>query len=450
MGKNIVVFFDLDFTLYDKDLAFKKSMLEALKVLKINHLSEENIYKVYDEEVYKHAILFELLGFSNFTTKWNDADSYYILTLLCKAKLWSSELVYKNFRRNLEISGNDISSLCNADMPYYDKWWNWREKVKDFAQSNETKEFIDNIQQIKKNKRIVQNVRKAASTFDRVIASHMKLFPGVDKLLQNLLQREDTNIFIVSEGIEELQYAKIRNLGLDTYFPPDNIIITGALFRSGTRVSQLRKEILQIDAECERLTLESSSRQELHKRKQMLIYFLNLLYELSVKTTSFYVSTVHFIQGNKSRTRDLKTLFYASPDNSDKNMRLIAVGDRYDKDINPLIKLWGADSVLTIRIQQGKYKRDYPLEQLKREGLPHPTFTVNSVEQLSLILADDTILREKKALPWVPLLHEPITKQNAGFIDAGLKEKKFKFIKELATIIIEENKTLKKKLHNHR
>ena len=69
----------------------------------------------------------------------------------------------------------------------------------------------------------------------------------------------------------------------------------------------------------------------------------------------------------------------------EKTIKLAVVGDRYDKDIAPLIELFG-DNVITIRVLYGKYRKEYLDKELEKKKLPKPTVTVNTLTEAKNIL----------------------------------------------------------------
>ena len=66
-------------------------------------------------------------------------------------------------------------------------------------------------------------------------------------------------------------------------------------------------------------------------------------------------------------------------------IKLAMVGDRYDKDVAPLIELFG-NGVITIRLLYGKYKNEYSVEELEKKRLPKPTRTVNTLAEAKNLL----------------------------------------------------------------
>ena len=76
-------------------------------------------------------------------------------------------------------------------------------------------------------------------------------------------------------------------------------------------------------------------------------------------------------------------------------IKLAVIGDRYDKDIAPLIKLFGED-VITIRLLCGKYVHEYSGDYLKASGLPAPSLVTSSLSDAkTFLLTEDTWNRVK-------------------------------------------------------
>lgn len=69
----------------------------------------------------------------------------------------------------------------------------------------------------------------------------------------------------------------------------------------------------------------------------------------------------------------------------ERPLKLAMVGDRYDKDIAPLLELFD-NNVITIRVLYGKYKNEYSDEELEKKKLPKPTATVNTLTEAKNLL----------------------------------------------------------------
>lgn len=82
---------------------------------------------------------------------------------------------------------------------------------------------------------------------------------------------------------------------------------------------------------------------------------------------------------------------------SNNSLRLAVVGNRYDKDIAPLIELLG-ENVITIRLLYGKYKSEYTDEILEKKGLLKPTATVHSIGQAKELLMKRSLWERVKKI----------------------------------------------------
>ena len=55
-------------------------------------------------------------------------------------------------------------------------------------------------------------------------------------------------------------------------------------------------------------------------------------------------------------------------------MRFVMIGDRWDRDVRPVIDLLGRDSCLTLRLTQGRYGEKYPDAKIDPSLRPHHKF----------------------------------------------------------------------------
>ena len=83
-------------------------------------------------------------------------------------------------------------------------------------------------------------------------------------------------------------------------------------------------------------------------------------------------------------------------------LQFVMVGDRYDKDVAPLIDLLGKGRALTVRLRAGKYGREHPEDGLPEERRPDHTFT--DFDSLATFLADDLDFADVPAVTTAPPL----------------------------------------------
>jgi hypothetical protein len=55
-------------------------------------------------------------------------------------------------------------------------------------------------------------------------------------------------------------------------------------------------------------------------------------------------------------------------------MRFVMIGDRWDRDVRPVIELLGRDSCLTLRLTQGHYGDKHPAAEIDPQLRPHHEF----------------------------------------------------------------------------
>jgi len=83
--------------------------------------------------------------------------------------------------------------------------------------------------------------------------------------------------------------------------------------------------------------------------------------------------------------------------NSNNSLRLAVVGNRYDKDIAPLIELLG-ENVITIRLLYGKYKSECTDEILEKKSLQKPMATVHTIGQAKKLLMKGSLWERVKRI----------------------------------------------------
>ncbi len=101
----------------------------------------------------------------------------------------------------------------------------------------------------------------------------------------------------------------------------------------------------------------------------------------------------------------------------DRPLRFVMVGDRYDKDVRPLMDLLGSNVGLKIRLQAGKYAHLHPADELPPDQLPDRTFT--DWDSLSAFLTHDLRIDDIEPITAPPDI-VPRDGIRSDFIERGL------------------------------
>lgn len=435
----ILCFFDLDETLLKSNEIRKKSIGEALKISGIakNDKELKKLMNIYENKIYKNWRIFKALGFKNFRQYWNDLYVYYIIITLSDYTLWSSNTTYYKFCAELEMLQKYLDFIWNSKSTYYRKWRGSYKKIVNFTRKNETQEFLYIISKLRSNKMSGKKIKNAASVYNNTIKRYMKPSPYLAEILEGL-QRKNIETFLVTEGVRNAQFGKLKTLQLEKYFSNEKIFITENLFSAEAKIAQLKKEILHLENKKIKTRNPALTQLSVTDRKKLLIYFLEILYELSTKSETFYAYVIHTILNNIQKRRiGRMTVPLVSPMEWPENLHILIVGDMYDKDILPIIKLT-RNSALTIRILSGKYKNDYSPEYLENEGMIKPKYTVKIFPELRDLLSTLEIFKRSKPIKWFPIFTIRRGKTNLDWLNSGMKERKFSFIRKLTNSIQQE------------
>jgi FMN phosphatase YigB (HAD superfamily) len=298
LKERLVLFVDLDHTLYNSSEARKNAAMRAIKRLNMGKMQTGDAFKKY-EKIVANWVIFNLVGFPNFRFEWNRREIYEILLALTNNEIFQEE-IDKLEEKIQKIETNSINEVEKQRLI--------ADEVKTFEKKEETKKFRKNIKIIENDVEIQSGIDNAVKEFER---TQLKLLNDARDFLETL-NKNGIEIYIVTEGNTKTQLEKVRKLGLTDLVGLNRVIVD------------------------------------------------------ENKSVEFYFRAVHIASENEP-------------------IKLTVVGDRYDKDIAPLIELFG-DNVITIRVLYGKYKKEYSDKELEKKKLPKPTVTVNTLTEAKNIL----------------------------------------------------------------
>ena len=118
-----------------------------------------------------------------------------------------------------------------------------------------------------------------------------------------------------------------------------------------------------------------------------------------------------------------------------QRMKLAIIGDRYDKDIMPLIRLLGPENVITIRIRQAKHKNTYPSETIEKRV--RPTFTTSNFYNIKDFLLRNSVWEQIDFIGRPMILGDFIIDIKKDYLEFA-RHSKMSLLKKMATIFYEE------------
>ncbi len=235
----------------------------------------------------------------------------------------------------------------------------------------------------------------------------------VRRLLENLMSRGATPI-VITEGREEVQMRKIRRLRVADIFTGRVLITETAAKLPG--IHELESAIGGLmDRRIHSLCSPAES-----DELQLLWYFRCVVEEWATKSALFYARCLHAVHQNPNDPQSALAKLAVVPAEQweRRPLRFVMVGDRYDKDVLPLIELLGCDVGMTVRLRAGKYAAWHPEDELPPHRRPFRTFT--SWDALSTFLTDDLTVEDIPPITAPPPIVPP-TKLRWDYIDRGLE-----------------------------
>ena len=235
----------------------------------------------------------------------------------------------------------------------------------------------------------------------------------VRPLLEGLVSRGATPI-VITEGREEVQMRKIRRPRVADIFTGRVLITETAVKLPGAR--ELESAIGALIDKKTHSGCSSVQNAELH----LLWYFHCIVDEWATKSASFYARCLHAVHENPNGPQSAlaKLAVVSATQWAQQPLRFVMVGDRYDKDVLPLIELLGCDVGMTVRLRAGKYAALHPEDELPPHRRPSRTFT--SWDALSTFLTDELTVEDIRPITAPPPIVPP-TVLRWDYIDRGLE-----------------------------
>ncbi len=194
------------------------------------------------------------------------------------------------------------------------------------------------------------------AAFDEFAAAHAELLPGAHALLEGLAD-DNARAIVVTEGNSSVQRTKLEYLGLED-------LVTSSVVADQT---------LGAAALVEEIFLHSTAADT---PTPLLAAAYDALVPFLVKTPVFYGKLVHSLvaAGPEGLETAIEDAVFLSSQEWDRapRPRVATVGDRYHKDLQPLLAACSVGAS-AFRVAQGKYSTEFPLREIRASGLPVPS-----------------------------------------------------------------------------
>lgn len=381
-----IVCIDLDHTLFNNEEIRNSALIAALSKFELGiSLSEKLDFIEKIRDLYK---ILHSLGFPHLIHYWNEKELYIFLAIF--------------FSRNekhiaaLKKFGIERERLLSSLVSHQEHIDNIEES---FYYDYLVEKYIDEIYnegQIKRFKELVAAFKAEGEEFSSVQNEyernfHLKPHPYVVEFL-DYLKQENIETVLISEGIEDIQIEKLKRMKLLSYFR--HRILTTGMAATPVGIEELEtywKEIVRKELP------------ELTDVDRAVIFFRSLIERMNFKDNkNFYRRIFHVIKSNDADfSAALKKMRFVNKKVWENSIpiKLVMIGDRYDKDVKPIIEILGRESIKTIRIITGKYKDQYPDSEIPLHK--RPTKTCSSFKQIQNYFHQDNFWEEANSVPYI-------------------------------------------------
>jgi FMN phosphatase YigB (HAD superfamily) len=194
--------------------------------------------------------------------------------------------------------------------------------------------------------------------------------PHDPRPLLDALAARGAYLVVISEGLAEVQQAKLARLGLGEFFAGRALITqNGGNIPGLAELDRTLEPFLDDTGD----DFDDSNRAEF----TMLWRFRCVAYLWATKSPWFFGRCLHALCANPAAPASaLRELAVAPRDAWQRDpMRFVMIGDRYDRDVAPWRELVGSQACLTIRLRAGRYADEFPETELPPDRRPSRTFT---------------------------------------------------------------------------
>ncbi len=180
-------------------------------------------------------------------------------------------------------------------------------------------------------------------------------------LVASLIERGAIPVAI-SQGQSAIQQAKLDRLGLTAL---DGRLLT-------TQAAADLPGVAELDA-----AITAALRSPDPDPSTAVLFLYRCVIDTwETKSPWFYGRCLHAIQNDRDKPQAAlsRASFVPSETWKQHPLRFVMIGDRYDKDVAPVLELLGRERCLTGRLRLGKYKGLDPQDELPAAERPHHTF----------------------------------------------------------------------------
>jgi len=358
-----LAFLDLDLTLFDYTLARKEATLAALRRLGTERDPAE-LYDLVEKTLIPYGHLLTHWGMPDFRRAWRSSRLFAFLMVLSESGTFRRDCAHiREYLAGIERPHDPADEFPGSFAARY------RHYQRLLATSRHTvlNSRLQETQSRLRDQCFKQRVSAAIAAFDRRFRENTHLRDGVDDLFASL-REQGFEIYIVSEGDEDIQGGKVNVLGLGQSV--DWVFVSSACGRS----ERLLDWLWGVAQACH--PVRASATAELSAVR--VLYDEVLQYALKSPTLFRKVAHSALVPSRRRSSFYRRFGWLDIADCGQQGpVRILMLGDRYDKDLYPAMQAF--DEVISILLRAGKYRDTHPAHKLQASKAPSPTATVASL-----------------------------------------------------------------------
>jgi len=231
-----------------------------------------------------------------------------------------------------------------------------------------------------------------SAVFHQYVQKNAALAPGARELIAQLKEM-GAEVHVVSEGNSAIQKFKFEVLGL-------------ASLAASCIVTDATCGVFPVLDELFLLHRETSVEQV----PQFLVALYEQLASYTIKSCAFYAKLLHAIRDSSPENlqQHMSTPRFLTWEEwqNEPGYCLAMIGDRYRKDIEPLLQL-SSTGIYSFRILAGRHSAEDPLDEVIQAGRPAPTGVVPDLASLACPLISALSEAQEQVQRPIPVLPSP-------------------------------------------
>jgi 2-phospho-L-lactate transferase/gluconeogenesis factor (CofD/UPF0052 family)/phosphoglycolate phosphatase-like HAD superfamily hydrolase len=380
-----VVLFDLDATLFD----YTQLRIDATRVALEGLVSDPRGISADLMDLLRPPLteILENLGLRNLRREWDSTEVLACGILLDKPETRKAFLSLARTAKTFAYSEDDIS---------FSKRLETQAHAFKLRNSVAASSLIASISRVMGNDKALRSGR---DRFRDYVGSNARLYAGAKEVIAALLNL-GAQVHVVSEGDSAVQMFKFNSLGLGELV--ETCIVTDI-------TCGIAPVLAELFAFCK----------EQKKPSAVLVRLYDELAPYCIKSTAFFTKLVHsLMEGTAADLRDrMQTprFLTAREWQSVHFPNIMMVGDRYKKDVEPLLTICPG-AAHAYRVLTGRYYSEDPLHELIDGGRPMPSGVFSDLPAMLATLTAAVKEHGKPMARPAPSLPAPVT------IDQALSE----------------------------